>query len=157
MVPIEPAPPGWLITTILVPSASSSSPAATRVTWSVAPPAAQGTMMLIGFVGFHCACAEHATASAAAVTTAFTAFMAPPPCSFRKVSQHERGHVPKALGLAARGQQVALENGRQRVAVAEIEVPERRDRDVELHRVDVAAEFAFARAALEQVLQHRHQ
>ena len=27
--------------------------AVSRVTWSVAPPAPQGTMMVIGFVGFH--------------------------------------------------------------------------------------------------------
>ncbi len=36
----------------------------TRVTWSVEPPAAQGTMIVMGFSGFHCAAAGAATTSA---------------------------------------------------------------------------------------------
>ena len=40
------------------PSAFSISAAVTRVTWSVEPPAAHGTMIVIGFVGFHVACAS---------------------------------------------------------------------------------------------------
>ena len=47
-VPIAPEAPGWLTTTTLVPSASARIGAVTRVTWSVEPPAPQGTMMLIG-------------------------------------------------------------------------------------------------------------
>src|SRR5262245_15125198 len=58
--------------TIFCPSAFSSSAAVTRVTWSVEPPAAHGTMMVIGFVGFHCAAAPNDTAAstAAAATRA---------------------------------------------------------------------------------------
>ena len=41
------------------PSAFSISAAVTRVTWSVEPPAAHGTMIVMGFVGFHC-CADAA-------------------------------------------------------------------------------------------------
>jgi hypothetical protein len=52
-VPIEPDAPGWLTTTIFWPSAFSISAAVRRVTWSVEPPAAHGTMMVIGFSGFH--------------------------------------------------------------------------------------------------------
>ena len=51
-VPIEPDAPGWLTTTTFWPSAFSISAAVTRVTWSVEPPAAHGTMMVIGFSGF---------------------------------------------------------------------------------------------------------
>ena len=47
----------------------SISAAVTRVTWSVKPPAAQGTMMVIGFVGFHC-CADAAAATVSATTAA---------------------------------------------------------------------------------------
>jgi hypothetical protein len=54
LVPIEPDAPGWLTMTMVWPSAFSSSAAVTRVTWSVDPPAAQGTIRLIGRVGFHC-------------------------------------------------------------------------------------------------------
>src|SRR5262245_25362607 len=136
IVPIEPAPPGWLMTTIFVPSASSSSPAATRVTWSVAPPAAHGTMMLIGFVGFHCACAAAAVASSAVAAMVLSASMSPPPGLLRKISEHELGHVLQPVRLVACRQQVALEDRRQRMPVAEIEITERRDRDVELHRID---------------------
>src|SRR5258706_10381838 len=103
MVPIDPAPPGWLTITIFAPSASSSSPAATRVTWSVAPPAAQGTMMLIGLDGFHCACAENAAASAAAATSNLHAYMAfLPVYLFGQITQNQLGHVPEPLGLVAR-------------------------------------------------------
>jgi len=52
LVPTEPEAPGWLTMTIFWPSEVSSSPAAIRVTWSVEPPAPQGTMTVIGFVGF---------------------------------------------------------------------------------------------------------
>jgi len=55
LVPMEPAPPGWLTMTMRWPSAPSISEAASRVTWSVAPPAAQGTMMVTGLVGFQVA------------------------------------------------------------------------------------------------------
>ena len=62
-MPIEPDAPGWLTMTIFWPSAFSISAAVTRVTWSVEPPAAHGTMMVIGLVGFHCwAAAGAATA-----------------------------------------------------------------------------------------------
>ena len=47
------------------PSAFSISAAVTRVTWSVDPPAAHGTMIVIGFVGFHC-CADAAGATVSA-------------------------------------------------------------------------------------------
>ena len=47
-VPIAPEAPGWLTTTTLTPSSSARIGAVTRVTWSVDPPAPQGTMMLIG-------------------------------------------------------------------------------------------------------------
>src|SRR5262245_28221107 len=56
--------------TTFCPSTFSSSPAVMRVTWSVEPPAAHGTMTVIGFVGFHCAAAPHETATSA--TTAAT-------------------------------------------------------------------------------------
>jgi hypothetical protein len=36
------------------------------VTWSVAPPAAHGTMIVIGLVGFHWACAAIGTANVSA-------------------------------------------------------------------------------------------
>jgi hypothetical protein len=52
LVPIEPDAPGWLTTTIVCPSAFSSSAAVTRVIWSVEPPGAHGTIRLIGRVGF---------------------------------------------------------------------------------------------------------
>ena len=52
LVPIEPEAPGWLTTTIVWPSTFSSSAAVTRVIWSVEPPGAQGTIRLIGRVGF---------------------------------------------------------------------------------------------------------
>jgi hypothetical protein len=61
LVPIEPDAPGWLTTTIFWPSTFSISAAVMRVTWSVEPPAAHGTIRLIGLVGFHCA---HAGAAA---------------------------------------------------------------------------------------------
>ena len=51
------------------PSTFSISAAVTRVTWSVEPPAAQGTMMVIGLVGFHC-CAEAAGATVSARSAA---------------------------------------------------------------------------------------
>ena len=47
------------------PSAFSISAAVTRVTWSVEPPAAHGTMIVMGFVGFHVACASAGAAIAA--------------------------------------------------------------------------------------------
>jgi hypothetical protein len=58
-----------LTTTIFWPSTFSSSAAVTRVTWSVEPPAAQGTIRLIGLVGFQfwaCAAPASANANAAA-------------------------------------------------------------------------------------------
>jgi hypothetical protein len=42
-----------LTITTFWPSAVSISAAVRRVTWSVAPPAAQGTMMVMGRSGFH--------------------------------------------------------------------------------------------------------
>ncbi len=63
---MEPAAPGWLTTTIFWPSTFSSSAAVTRVTWSVEPPAAQGTIRLMGLLGFHCAWAVALNASTAA-------------------------------------------------------------------------------------------
>ena len=70
-MPIEPDAPGWLTMTTFWPSAFSISAAVTRVTWSVEPPAAHGTMMVIGFVGFQVACAEAgAAASASAAASA---------------------------------------------------------------------------------------
>ncbi len=46
------------------PSVFSISAAVTRVTWSVEPPAAQGTMMVTGREGFH-SCARAGAPSAA--------------------------------------------------------------------------------------------
>ena len=44
-----------------------------RVTWSVEPPAAQGTMRLIGRVGFHC-CAWPVPATVMPMATATRVF-----------------------------------------------------------------------------------
>src|SRR6185295_737103 len=65
---MAPDAPGWLTITMVCPSAFSSSAAVTRVTWSVEPPAAQGTIRLIGRVGFHCAAALPAVAARRAAT-----------------------------------------------------------------------------------------
>ncbi len=54
LLPMEPEAPGWLTITTFWPSVFSISAAVTRVTWSVEPPAAQGTMMVMGRSGFHC-------------------------------------------------------------------------------------------------------
>jgi hypothetical protein len=75
-VPIEPEAPGWFTTTTFCPSAPSSSPATTRVTWSVEPPADQGTMMVIGLSGFHSAAvAAPASAMPSIVATAVIAIL----------------------------------------------------------------------------------
>ena len=59
--------------TTFCPSAFSISEAVTRVTWSVEPPAAHGTMIVMGFVGFHCcAVAAGAIASIRAVAIPVT-------------------------------------------------------------------------------------
>ena len=58
LVPIAPDAPGWLMMTMDCPSGPSSSDATTRVTWSVEPPAAHGTMRLMGRVGLQPACAR---------------------------------------------------------------------------------------------------
>src|SRR5690606_37981907 len=50
---MAPEAPGWLTTTTSTPSASARIGAVTRVTWSVEPPAPQGTIRLIGRSGFH--------------------------------------------------------------------------------------------------------
>src|SRR5258708_33228401 len=107
--------------TIFAPSASSSSPAATRVTWSVAPPAAQGTMMLIGLDGFHCACAENAAASAASATSNLHSCMAfLPVYLFCQITQYQLGHGPRTLRLGARAQDVAREDSRHRTPAAHL-------------------------------------
>ena len=66
-MPIEPDAPGWLTITTFWPSAFSISAAVMRVTWSVEPPAAHGTMIVIGREGFQlaCACTVSGTASVA--------------------------------------------------------------------------------------------
>ncbi len=65
-VPVEPDAPGWLRITTFWPSASESSPATTRVTVSVEPPADHGTMIVTGSLGFQsCATAGPATRKAA--------------------------------------------------------------------------------------------
>jgi hypothetical protein len=59
--------------TMVWPRIFSSSAAVTRVTWSVDPPAAHGTMRLTGRSGFHSSAAaagRAATAIAAAPTVA---------------------------------------------------------------------------------------
>ena len=61
---MEPDAPGWLTMTTFWPSAFSISAAVTRVTWSVEPPAAHGTMIVMGFVGFQVACADAGTGEA---------------------------------------------------------------------------------------------
>src|SRR3954465_3231873 len=69
-VPIDPDAPPWFTTTTFCPSAFSISAAVTRLTWSVDPPAAQGTISVIGFSGFpgeFCADAAPVSASTAAV------------------------------------------------------------------------------------------
>jgi hypothetical protein len=68
-VPIEPDAPGWFRITTFWPSAFSISAAVTRVTWSVEPPAAHGTMIVMGLSGFHCAAAGTATAIASPATS----------------------------------------------------------------------------------------
>src|SRR5439155_21050322 len=56
---------------MVCPSAFSSSAAVTRVTWSVEPPAAQGTIRLIGRTGFQfCAAPGPAIASVSTATVA---------------------------------------------------------------------------------------
>ena len=72
-MPIEPDAPGWLTTTTFWPSAFSISAAVTRVTWSVEPPAAHGTMIVMGFVGFHVAWACAGSAKASEASAAATA------------------------------------------------------------------------------------
>src|SRR5580693_1683132 len=52
---MAPDAPGWLMMTMVWPSDFASSEAVTRVTVSVEPPAAQGTIRLIGRDGFHAA------------------------------------------------------------------------------------------------------
>jgi hypothetical protein len=52
LVPIEPEAPGVLTITSFCPSAFSISAAVTRTTWSVEPPAAHGTITVIGRSGF---------------------------------------------------------------------------------------------------------
>jgi hypothetical protein len=64
LVPTEPDAPGWFRITTFWFSAFSSSAAVTRVTWSVEPPAAQGTMMVIGLFGCHWAWAAPAASEA---------------------------------------------------------------------------------------------
>ena len=51
-MPIEPDAPGWLTITTFWPRCFSSSAAVMRVTWSVEPPAAHGTMIVTGLFGF---------------------------------------------------------------------------------------------------------
>ena len=64
-VPIEPDAPGWLTITTFWLRCFSSSAAVIRVTWSVEPPAAQGTMMVMGFDGFQlCACTGNVRSTA---------------------------------------------------------------------------------------------
>src|SRR5690606_32770749 len=77
------------------PSAFSSSPAVTRVTWSVEPPAAQGTMIVIGFVGFHSAEAGMASDSAASAAAA---------CNARLII----GTPPKIIGACFESRRLAI-------------------------------------------------
>src|SRR5262247_3077229 len=113
-------------------------------------------MMLIGFVGFHCACAAIAVAKSAVAAMVLSASMSPPPGSLRKIPEHELGHVLQPVRLVTRRKQVALEDRRQRVPVAQVEIAERGDRDVELHRIDAVAKLAIARTSLKQVLKQRN-
>src|SRR5438093_3749861 len=61
--------------------------------------------------------------------------------------------MPRAPGEGARRHEIAVEDARQRVPVAEIEVALAGDRDVELDRVDALAEKALGLA----FAQHRAQ
>src|SRR5258708_24848517 len=74
--------------TMVWPSDFSISPATSRVIWSVEPPAAQGTIRLIGRVGFQSAAAAGNASSAAP--------RAPSRTDFRKVANVTR-HPPSCL------------------------------------------------------------
>src|SRR5688572_16640045 len=125
-VPIDPDAPGWFTITTFWPRCFSSSAAVMRVTWSVEPPAAHGTMIVTGFEGFQF-CAWAAVATAAAMNTNNVRFISPPQCVENHVCD-----MPGARSKGARRHQVALEDARQRIAVAEIEIAFAGDRDIEL-------------------------
>src|SRR5688572_2724464 len=150
LVPIEPEAPGWLTITTFWPRCFSSSAAVMRVTWSVEPPAAQGTMIVTGFDGFQFW--EYAGSAASTPSNNRNFFMSPPQC----VENHVRD-MPRTPGKGARRHQVALEDARKRIAVAQVEVPLAGNRDVELHRVDPAAEQPLRLAPAQHVAQQRHQ
>lgn len=57
-----------------------------------------------------------------------------------QVAQHQVGHVRQPLDPGLRPQQRAVEDRRQGVVVAQVEVGQTGDRDVQLHRVDPRAE-----------------
>src|SRR5688572_11571374 len=76
-VPMEPDAPGWLTITTFWPRCFSSSAAVMRVTWSVEPPAAQGTMIVTGLEGFQF-CAWTPVAASTAIKTNKARFMSSP-------------------------------------------------------------------------------
>src|ERR1700752_1712269 len=121
-----------------------------RVTWSVEPPAAHGTMIVTGFEGFQLCAWTGAAINAA--NSKSTCFMSLPQCVEKHVCD-----MPRAPGECARRHKVAVEDARQRIAVAEIEVPLAGDRDVELHRIDALAEHALGLAPAQHIAQQRNQ
>jgi hypothetical protein len=70
-MPILAPPPGRLSTITCCPNASPSFCPVRRATKSEPPPAAKGTMMRTGFVGYCWAIADAAIASVSAATTDF--------------------------------------------------------------------------------------
>ena len=59
--------------------------------------------------------------------------------------------VPPPLFQRLGGVQVATEHGPKRVGVGEVEVPERSDRDVELHRVGILTEGTARAPAIQRL------
>src|SRR5882724_8956956 len=74
-----------------------------------------------------------------------------------QIAEHDVDDMPAARGELVAGGEVAAENGRERVAVREIEEAERRDADIELNRIDALAERAGRGTALEQRRDHADQ
>src|SRR5688572_9132161 len=85
-------------------------------------------------------------------STALTCSCLPPQCVENHVCD-----MPRAGSKGARRHQVAVEDARQRIAVAEIKVPFGGDRDIELHWVDAFAEEPLRLAPAQHVAQQRDQ
>ena len=81
----------------------------------------------------------------------------PTDSSYALVCRLDDKAAAQALRHGLGGSQVTAEDGRQRMAVGQVEVAERGDRDVQLHRVDAVAEQAFAAPALQDRIEHLHQ